>query len=63
VASLAASFTLPFATWFTTGQDVGLTAVTGGVAVLAFYRHRHNIQRLLDGTEHRIQFRKRETAK
>jgi glycerol-3-phosphate acyltransferase PlsY len=63
VASLAASFTLPLATWFTTGHDVGLTAVTGGMAVLAFYRHRRNIQRLLDGTEHRIEFRKRETAK
>jgi acyl phosphate:glycerol-3-phosphate acyltransferase len=63
VGSLAASFTLPFATWFTTGHDWGLTAVTGGMAVLAFYRHRRNIKRLLDGTENRIELRRREAAK
>lgn len=63
VGSLAASLTLPFATWFTTGHDIGLTAVTGGLTILAFYKHRRNIQRLFDGTEHRIEFRKKEAAK
>jgi glycerol-3-phosphate acyltransferase PlsY len=60
VASIAASFTLPFATWFTTGQDIGLTAVTGAMGALAIYKHRKNIQRLIDGTESRIEFRKKE---
>jgi glycerol-3-phosphate acyltransferase PlsY len=62
VASLAASFALPFATWFTTDHDIGLTAVTGALGTLAFYKHRRNIQRLIDGTENRIEFRKKEAA-
>ena len=62
VASIAASFVLPFATWFTTSHDIGLTAVTGAMAFLAICKHRCNIQRLLDGTEHRIRFKKKEVA-
>jgi glycerol-3-phosphate acyltransferase PlsY len=62
VASIAASLALPFATWFTTSHDVGLTAVAGAMASLAICKHRCNIQRLLDGTEHRIRFKKREVA-
>ena len=58
IGSLAASFVLPFATWFTTGHDPGLTIVTGVMGALAIYKHRRNIQRLLDGTENRIQFKK-----
>jgi glycerol-3-phosphate acyltransferase PlsY len=62
VGSIAASLTLPFATWFTTGHDVGLTAVTVGMALLAIYKHRLNIRRLRDGTENRIEFKKKEAA-
>jgi glycerol-3-phosphate acyltransferase PlsY len=63
VGSIAASFTLPFATWFTTSpHDAGLTAVTAALGVLAICKHRRNVQRLLDGTEHRVQFKKREAA-
>jgi glycerol-3-phosphate acyltransferase PlsY len=61
IGSLAASFALPFATWFTK-HDLGLTVVTGAMGALAIYKHRVNIQRLLNGTEHRIQFKKREAA-
>ena len=61
VGSLSASFTLPFATWFTT-KDVGLTAVTGAMGALAILKHRRNIQRLLNGTENRIEFRKKEAT-
>jgi len=53
VGSLAASFTLPFATWFTT-KNWTLTLVTGAMGVLAIYKHKGNIQRLLNGTENRI---------
>ncbi|HXT39675.1 MAG TPA: glycerol-3-phosphate 1-O-acyltransferase PlsY [Candidatus Angelobacter sp.] len=53
VGSLAASFTLPFATWFTT-KDWKLTIVTGAMGALAIYKHKTNIRRLLDGTENRI---------
>ncbi len=62
VGSIAASFALPFAAWFTTGHDIGLTAVTGAMGALAIYKHRLNIRRLLDGTENRVQFRKKEAA-
>ena len=58
VGSLAAAAVLPFATWFTTGHDVVLTTVTGAMSVLAIYKHKGNIQRLLNGTESRITFKK-----
>jgi glycerol-3-phosphate acyltransferase PlsY len=61
VGSIAASFSLPFATWFTT-NDVGLTVVTGAMGALAIIKHRKNIQRLLNGTENRIEFRKKEAT-
>jgi glycerol-3-phosphate acyltransferase PlsY len=61
IGSIAASFTLPFATWFTT-KDTGLTIVTGAMGALAILKHRKNIQRLLNGTENRIQFKKREAT-
>jgi glycerol-3-phosphate acyltransferase PlsY len=53
VGSLAASFTLPFATYLTT-RNWALTIMTLGLAVLAFYRHRGNIRRLFAGTESRL---------
>jgi glycerol-3-phosphate acyltransferase PlsY len=62
VGSIAASFTLPFATWFTTSHDVGLTVVTGVLGALAIFKHRRNIQRLIEGTENRIQFKKGEAS-
>jgi glycerol-3-phosphate acyltransferase PlsY len=61
VGSIAAAFTLPFATWFTT-RDTGLTVVTGAMGALAILKHRKNIQRLLKGTENRIQFKKKEAT-
>lgn len=60
VASIAAAATLPFATWFTT-HDLMLTVVTGAMGALAIYKHKANIQRLLNGTENRFQFKKKET--
>ena len=53
IGSLAASATLPFATWLTT-HDWTLTVVTGAMGVLAIYKHKGNIQRLLNGTEPRF---------
>jgi len=61
VGSIAAAFTLPFATWFTT-RDTGLTVVTGAMGALAVLKHRKNIQRLINGTENRIQFKKKEAT-
>jgi len=53
VGSLAASFTLPFATWLTT-KSWTLTLVTAAMGALAIYKHKGNIQRLLSGTENRV---------
>jgi acyl phosphate:glycerol-3-phosphate acyltransferase len=61
VGSIAAAFALPFATWFTT-KDTGLTIVTSAVGALAILKHRKNIQRLLNGTENRIEFKKKEAT-
>lgn len=57
VASMAAAVVLPVATWFTT-QASGLTAVAGIIAALAIFKHKKNLQRLLAGTENRIEFGK-----
>jgi glycerol-3-phosphate acyltransferase PlsY len=62
VGSMAASFTLPLATWFTT-RSLTLTVVTGGMGALAIYKHRANIQRLLSGTEPRFGRKAPEAAK
>ena len=59
LASIAASFTLPFATW-ATGQSVTLIIVTAGMGALAIYKHKSNIQRLLQGTESRFGVKKKE---
>lgn len=61
VASIFASAALPFATWIT-GQTHLKILFTALLAVLAIYKHKSNIQRLLNGTEHRIRFRKREVT-
>ena len=53
VASIAASGALPFAA-FLTGSSGTLVVVTAAMAVLAVYKHRGNIQRLLNGTESRF---------
>jgi glycerol-3-phosphate acyltransferase PlsY len=58
LASIAAAVTLPIAVWLT-GGSLTLILVTLGLAVLAVYKHRSNIRRLLDGTEHRVGSRPR----
>jgi glycerol-3-phosphate acyltransferase PlsY len=61
IGSIAAAFALPFATWFTQ-HNVGLTAVMAAIGGLAILKHRKNIQRLMNGTENRIQFKKKEAT-
>ncbi len=57
LASITAACLLPIATWLT-GQNLVLIVLTSAMAVLAIYKHKSNIQRLLNGTEHRIGGRK-----
>lgn len=53
LASICASFTLPFADWLTGGSPT-MIGITAAMAGLAIYKHKANIQRLLKGTESRI---------
>ena len=53
LASMSASFTLPFAT-LVIGGSLRLVLVTAGMAMLALYKHKANMKRLLNGTESRI---------
>ncbi len=61
LASICASFTLPFAAWVT-GESQTMIVVTALMAVLAIYKHKANIQRLIQGTEHRIGAKKHAEA-
>ncbi len=61
LASIAASAALPFAVWITHGS-LTMIGVGAAMAALAIFRHRSNIQRLLQGNESRLALRKREAA-
>lgn len=53
VGSIAASFSLPFASWIT-HESLTIIVATGAMGALAIYKHRANMQRLLLGTESRF---------
>ena len=53
LGSVAAAAALPAAVWLSHGSG-RLIAVGGVVGAMAIYRHRSNIQRLLQGTENKI---------
>ena len=53
VASLAAAVALPTAVWLTP-NSLTLRIVTTALGLLAIYKHKGNIQRLLNGTERRL---------
>jgi glycerol-3-phosphate acyltransferase PlsY len=61
IASITAAAVLPFAVWITGGSRpmIGLTSVVGALAI---YKHKTNIQRLLNGTEHRFGIKKAEAG-
>jgi acyl phosphate:glycerol-3-phosphate acyltransferase len=58
VGSIMAAIMLPTAVYFTK-DDWTLRIVTITLGLLALLRHRANIQRLIAGTENRVQFKKR----
>src|SRR6185503_18166719 len=53
LASVLAALILPIAVWLT-GEPAYIIAVASLLGALAVYKHRTNIQRLLNGTEHRF---------
>lgn len=61
LASIAAALALPFIVWGIRG-DSAFVWVTAGLSILAIYKHRPNIQRLLKGTEHRFGSKKNPPA-
>ncbi len=54
LASVCAAFALPFAVWLTRPKANLLIAISAVVSALAIYKHRSNIRRLWQGTEHRF---------
>ena len=61
VASIAAAVALPTTIWLMP-NSLTLRIVTTVLGLLAIFKHRGNIRRLLNGTEHRIEFKKKEAA-
>jgi glycerol-3-phosphate acyltransferase PlsY len=61
LGSIAASAALPIATWLTRGSFTMIIATTA-MSVLAIYKHKSNIQRLLNGTENRVGGKKKEVT-
>lgn len=57
VASIAAALILPAAVWYWHGGPT-MTLVMAALSALAIYKHKSNIQRLLNGTESRVGARK-----
>jgi glycerol-3-phosphate acyltransferase PlsY len=53
VASILASVVLPTTVWLTP-NSLTLRIVTTVLGLLAIYKHRTNIKRLLNGTEQRV---------
>jgi glycerol-3-phosphate acyltransferase PlsY len=62
VGSISAAVALPAAVWMLTPHNVLLGIVTTVLGVLAIYKHKGNLQRLVAGTESRLQFKKKETT-
>lgn len=60
VASIVAAVALPATVWFTQ-PNLALRLIAVGLGVLAIYKHKANIQRLLNGTENRFNFKKKES--
>jgi glycerol-3-phosphate acyltransferase PlsY len=54
VGSIAAAAAMPVAVWFWMPSNLFLCIVTTLLGLLAIYKHKGNIQRLLAGTENRL---------
>ena len=53
LASIAAAVSLPFSTW-AFGSSYSMLVVATILSVLAIYKHKPNIERLLNGTENKL---------
>ena len=57
LASMVAALVLPVAIWIAEKSEA-LTLIATALSALAIFKHRANIQRLRNGTENKIQFRR-----
>ena len=62
VGSISAAVALPVAVWILPPHNLFLSIVTTALGAMVIYRHKGNIQRLIAGTENRLQFKKKETT-
>ena len=62
LGSIVAAITLPIAVYFTRNNDT-LNMVTLALGILAIYKHKANLQRLMAGTENRLGKKKAEDVK
>ena len=53
LSALASIFITPFVLWYFT-QSIELTVAVAAMSIVVFWRHKANIQRLLDGSESKI---------
>jgi len=54
VGSIAAAIALPATVWIMSPQNLFLCIVTTALGLLAIYKHKSNIQRLMAGTENQL---------
>jgi glycerol-3-phosphate acyltransferase PlsY len=59
VGSVAAAVAMPVATWFTSHGDILLTVMTSVLGIMAIWKHKGNLQRLVAGTESRFHLKKK----
>ena len=62
VASIAAALVLPIAAWWPARSSPAMITVAAVISALAIYKHRANIQRLMNGTENRFGKKKPEAG-
>jgi acyl phosphate:glycerol-3-phosphate acyltransferase len=60
VASISGAIALVAAVWILPPHNLLLGIVTTALGAMAVYKHKSNIQRLIAGTENRLQFNKKE---
>jgi len=63
VSSILAAVALPTSVWILQPHNYLLGGVTTALGVLAIYKHRSNIKRLMNGTENRIGKKPSEASK
>jgi acyl phosphate:glycerol-3-phosphate acyltransferase len=63
VGSIAAAIALPATVWIMSPHNLFLNFVTTALGLLAIYKHKANIKRLMAGTENRLGQKKSEGAK